>query len=120
MRKVLFKRFAYEDDNRVRVFMDEREGYFHGLHIEGGGYDYAVIEDCITGENYRVEPCNYKFIPSDEKESIDWNQVRIQASIAAMQGIVSNYGLKYKDNHAAEAVAFADELINQLKNNPVK
>ena len=117
MRKVLFKRHEYKDGSKV--FTEEREGYFHGLHIGGGGYDYAVIEDCKIGEIYYVDPADFKFIPSDEKESIDWNQVRIQASIAAMQGLISRYGMQYEDNHAGEAIVFADKLIKQLKNTPM-
>ena len=88
---------------------EEILGYFDSNGIQYGVNDIEIIND---------SPWRYISSLSDKK--IDWNQVRIQASIAAMQGIVSNYGLKYKDNHAAEAVASADELINQLKNNPVK
>jgi hypothetical protein len=37
-----------------------------------------------------------------------------------MQGLISRYGMQYEDNHAGEAIVFADKLINQLKKNPKK
>ena len=45
----------------------------------------------------------------------DWNQVRVQASIGAMQVILSknNYDT-YKDI-AAQAVEYADALVKELK-----
>lgn len=56
---------------------------------------------------------------TDEKEdafsTTDWNQVRVQASIGAMQVILgkNNYDT-YKDI-AAHAVEYADALIKELK-----
>lgn len=56
---------------------------------------------------------------TDEKEdtlsTTDWNQVRVQASIGAMQVILgkNNYDT-YKDI-AAQAVEYADALVIELK-----
>lgn len=47
----------------------------------------------------------------------EWRYVRIQASIAAMQGMLSNPNLCLAegDTYPKIAVAYADELIKQLK-----
>jgi len=77
------------------------------------------IEGDLLSQKVQMDPSIGR-IETEFVHPIDWEQRRYEIAKAAMQGIVSNYGLKYKDNHAAEAVAFADELINQLKNNPMK
>lgn len=50
-----------------------------------------------------------------DTSTTDWNQVRVQASIGAMQVILSknNYDT-YKDI-AAQAVEYADALVKELK-----
>lgn len=74
------------------------------------------------GKEHPREPLNFYWdfeTITDEKEdtfsTIDWNQVRVQASIGAMQVILgkNNYDT-YKDI-AVQAVGYADELIKELK-----
>lgn len=52
-------------------------------------------------------------------DNIDWNQIRIQASISAMQGFLANpsfYGdVTGPGTVADNSVQFADELIQKLK-----
>lgn len=74
------------------------------------------------GKEHPCEPLNFYWdfeTITDEKEdtfsTTDWNQVRVQASIGAMQVILgkNNYDT-YKDI-AVQAVGYADELIKELK-----
>lgn len=77
------------------------------------------------GKEHPHEPLNFYWdfeTITDEKEdnspTIDWNQVRVQASIGAMQVIIgiigkNNYN-SYKDI-AEYAVGYADALIEKLK-----
>lgn len=76
------------------------------------------------GVEHHREPLNYYWdfeqipdVKEDNFSNTDWNQVRVQASIGAMQVILgkNNYDT-YKDI-AAHAVGFADALIKELKNN---
>lgn len=46
--------------------------------------------------------------------TIDWQQVRIQAAIAAMQGILSNPSSISADV-IQESAKFADALVKELK-----
>ena len=54
---------------------------------------------------------------SDENRPIDWQQVRIQAAIAAMQGLLSNEKqVHIKVSEAAYmSVLYADALVKELK-----
>ena len=74
------------------------------------------------GKEHPCEPLNFYWdfeTITDEKEdafsTTDWNQVRVQASIGAMQVILgkNNYDT-YKDI-AAYAVGYADALVKELK-----
>lgn len=87
-------------------------------------------KECVaemTRENRRLEKEikeNLKIRQESEDEkvndNIDWEQVRIQAAIAAMQGILANE----KRDGTIEDIAFAsvrytDALIEELKKNPI-
>ena len=56
---------------------------------------------------------------TDEKEdtlsTTDWNQVRVQASIGAMQVILGKYNYDTYKDIAAHAVGYADALVIELK-----
>lgn len=74
------------------------------------------------GEEHPCEPLNFYWdfdtIPDKKKDTLsttDWNQVRVQAAIGAMQVILgkNNYDT-YKDI-AAQAVGCADALVKELK-----
>ena len=63
----------------------------------------------------------------DSSSNIDWQQVRIQTAIAAMQGVISNEGLSNdikklsKDVESARirtakiSIEYADALVKELK-----
>ena len=70
------------------------------------------------------------FADSHPVSNIDWQQVRIQAAIAAMQGVIANEsnlkevikeGIEFSEDCtrfeavAIESLCYADELINQLR-----
>lgn len=76
------------------------------------------------GKEHPREPLNFYWdfeTITDEKENTfsttDWNQVRVQASIGAMQVILgrTNY-YEYKEI-AEQAVGYANALVKELKNN---
>ncbi len=57
---------------------------------------------------------------TDRSPIVNWDQVRIQLSGAALQGLLSNSNLRYQNPEecAKEAVMAADALIEELKRNP--
>lgn len=54
---------------------------------------------------------------SDENRPVDWKQVRIQASVAAMQGILANQASVVVRDEVLirESVSLADALVKELK-----
>lgn len=78
---------------------------------------FKVGDRIRKGNPIELEPEDVEII-SDDKGDISttyWNQVRVQASIGAMQVILgkNNYGT-YKDI-ALQAVGYADALVKELK-----
>lgn len=75
------------------------------------------------GKEHPREPLNFYWdfevipdIKEDNSPTIDWEQVRIQASIGAMQVILSNNNNCYSYKEIAiEAVGHADALVKELK-----
>lgn len=52
-----------------------------------------------------------------DASNIDWEQVRIQAAMTAMQGLLAcKYFDPYRDDIASIAVTYADSLLYKLKN----
>lgn len=81
-------------------------------------YARITLDMCDSyGNPIELKPEDVELI-SDVKEdnssTTDWNQVRVQASIGAMQVLLgkNNYDT-YKDI-AAQAVGYADALIKEL------
>ena len=54
---------------------------------------------------------------ADDNRPVDWQQVRIQAAIAAMQGILSNQSSVVVRDEVVirESVSLADALVKELK-----
>ena len=81
--------------------------------------EYARITMCDSyGNPIELKPEDVELIPNvkeDNSSTTEWNQVRVQASIGAMQVLLgkNNYDT-YKDI-AAQAVGYADALIKELK-----
>lgn len=74
--------------------------------LESGEYDLIIESAPIATELCSTEP--------------DWNQVRIQAAIAAMQGLCAAHTEDGTWSHdaisaAMTAVEYADSLITELK-----
>lgn len=95
----------------------DSEGNEHPKEKLNYYWDFETIEEPKTEQS----PININIEP-------DWQQIRINASIAAMQGIISNshpedyhyqsYCRYYKDTSkdiAIRAVAYADALIKELQ-----
>lgn len=56
-------------------------------------------------------------VKEDNFSNTDWNQVRVQASIGAMQVLLGRTNCCTCKDIAAQAVEYADALIKELKNN---
>lgn len=78
------------------------------------------------GKEHPCEPLNFywdfEIIPDvkeDNSSTADWNQVRVQASIGAMQVILSKNNYDTDKEIASQAVGYADALVKELKKNIV-
>jgi hypothetical protein len=81
-------------------------------------YAKITLDMCDSyGNPIELKPEDVEIISDDngDTSTTDWNQVRVQASIGAMQVILgkNNYDT-YKDI-AAHAVGYADALVKELK-----
>lgn len=54
-------------------------------------------------------------VEEDNSSTIDWNQVRVQASIGAMQVILGKNNYNTYKEIATEAVGYADALVKELR-----
>lgn len=97
--------------------------------ISKNGIERVYISDDCSGIYYSRS--ELEFLQTKNEDTTDWNQVRIRAAIAAMQGILSDeeevgYACSeatYKENEkhtipvavARFAAACADALIIELK-----
>lgn len=84
--------------------------------------EYSEIPGTSFAGDYRYykDESNNKSYNEDELDFInvypDWQQVRIQAAIAAMQGILSNStNDDVIENYVNVSVKLADALIEELK-----
>ena len=81
-------------------------------------YAKITLDMCDSyGNPIELKPEDVELISDNngDTSTTDWNQVRVQASIGAMQVILgkNNYDT-YKDI-AAHAVGYADALVEELK-----
>lgn len=99
------------------------------INISVMDYARGIYKDKSNGTKYKCR--ELEFLQTKNEDTIDWNQVRIQAAIAAMQGILSDeeevgYACSeatYKENEkytipvavARFAAACADALVEELK-----
>lgn len=73
----------------------------------------------IVGGGY-IRVSKLEFIEGENNSNIDWQQVRIQAAIASMQGILSNSSNDDTvENYANVSVKLADALIEKLKKSQI-
>ena len=54
-------------------------------------------------------------VEEDNSSTIDWDQVRVQASIGAMQVILGKNNYNTYKEIATEAVGYADALVKELR-----
>ena len=79
------------------------------------GSDYEYYKDVDNKKSYNEDELDFINI------YLDWQQIRIQAAIAAMQGIMSSisserFTLRINENGVAKAsIEYADALIAELK-----
>lgn len=81
--------------------------------------EYAKIELDVCdsfGNPIELKPEDVELI-QEKTDNTDWNQVRIQASIAAMQALRSNTGYnQFSDIEIAKfSVNYANALVEELK-----
>ena len=79
--------------------------------VEPYGDEFAQI---LPDGDYKVYTRQELSFPNDE---IDWQQVRIQASIAALNGLTSNPSFEGHtlEDVVAECITIADALVAELK-----
>jgi len=81
--------------------------------------DYAkvTLDHCDSWGNPIEIPFEDVELIKDASSTIDWQQVRIQAAIAAMQGILSNQSSVVVRDEVVirESVSLADALVKELK-----
>lgn len=85
-------------------------------------YAKITLDMCDSyGNPIELNPEEIELIPDVKEDNFpmtDWNQVRIQAAIAAMQGFISLPNCDMFDWETAKsAVKHANALIEQLKKN---
>lgn len=82
------------------------------LHLPLKKEWYEMIESLIKPEEVELIPD----VKEDNFSKIDWNQVRVQASIGAMQVLIGKNNDHYTYKYIAEqSVGYADALIKELK-----
>lgn len=85
-------------------------------------YAKITLDMCDSyGNPIELKPEEVELIDNDKEATppmTDWNQVRIQAAIAAMQAFISRNDCDLEDwEIATRAVLHANALIKELKNN---
>jgi len=98
-----------------------------GEIIKIADYARVTLDKCDDYGNPIEVPFEDIELIKDSSNTIDWQQVRIQAAIAAMQGVISNEGLLddidklSKDVKSARirtakiSIEYADALVKELK-----
>ncbi len=94
---------------------------YSSLTSRNENLDYVAYIDS-QGKEHPRESLNFYWdfeTITDEKENtsltIDWNQVRVQASIGAMQVIVGKNSYETYKEIAELAVGYADALVKEIK-----
>lgn len=81
-------------------------------------YAKITLDMCDSyGNPIELKPEDVELIPDDNRDTstTDWNRVRIEAAISAMQGIISkNDEYTYREI-AVHAVGYAEALVEELK-----
>lgn len=81
-------------------------------------YARIILNMCDSyGNPIELKPEEVELISDDKGDTstTDWNQVRVQASIGAMQAILSKNNYDTYREVALRAVSYANALIKELK-----
>ena len=82
-------------------------------------YAKITLDMCDSyGNPIELKPEEVELIPDvkeDNSLTADWNQVRVQASIGAMQVILTKNDYDTYKEIASQAVGYADALVKELK-----
>ena len=81
-------------------------------------YAKITLDMCDSyGNPIELKPEDVELIPDNNGDTsiTYWNQVRVQASIGAMQVILGRNNYDTYKNIAADAVGYADALVKELK-----
>lgn len=83
--------------------------------ISKNGIERVYISDDCSGIYYSRS--ELEFLQTKNEDTIDWNQVRIQAAIAAMKSLITCYeGVSNAEKKVIEkSVIYADALVAELK-----
>ena len=83
--------------------------------ISKNGIERIYISDDCSGIYYIQS--ELEFLQTNDEDTIDWNQVRIQAAIAAMKSLITCYvGVSNAEKKVIEeSVIYADALVAELK-----
>lgn len=90
---------TYKNDVFDRVSYIDSDGVEHPREKLNFYWDFEIITD----------------EREDTLSTIDWNQVRVQASIGAMQVILGENNYNTFKEIASLAVGYADALVKELK-----
>lgn len=78
-------------------------------------YAKITLDMCDSyGNPIELKPEDVEII-SDDTSTTEWEQVRVQASIGAMQVILGKNNYDTYNDIAAHAVGYADALVKELK-----
>jgi hypothetical protein len=81
-------------------------------------YAKITLDMCDSyGNPIELEPEDVEIISDDngDTSATDWNQVRVQTSIGAMQVILGKNNYDTYKEIASHAVGYADALVKELK-----
>ena len=82
-------------------------------------YAKITLDVCDSyGNPIELKPEDVELISDVKEDNLttpDWNQVRVQASIGAMQVILGKYNYDTYKDIAAHAVGYADALVEELR-----
>ena len=90
-----------------------------GEIIKIADYARVTLDKCDDYGNPIEVPFNDVELLKEPLNTIDWQQIRIQASIEAMKGLISNPD-DFTTNQspsgiAKKSISFADALVKELK-----
>lgn len=91
--------------------------------VAGTEVDVVKVCECCVGQSYlckmpdksvrEVSGCD--IIITDHRSPVDWDKLRIDAAIKAMQSLIVKTSFNSAKENAELAVEYADAIIEELK-----